>query len=133
MLDRLFVYGTLMRGFDHPTARRLSDNADYLGPATFRGRLYQIQHYPGLLASDDAGDLVFGDLYRLRAPHELLVALDDYECCGPGDPAPAEYRREARSVTAADGAAMQAWVYLYNWDVTPDQRIASGRFQPPGL
>ena len=31
--DRLFVYGTLMRGFDHPMARLLSANADFLGEA----------------------------------------------------------------------------------------------------
>jgi gamma-glutamylcyclotransferase (GGCT)/AIG2-like uncharacterized protein YtfP len=132
MLDRLFVYGTLMHGYDHPMARLLSDNADYLGPATFRGQLYRVQHYPGLRASDDAGDVVFGDLYRLRAPGELLVTLDDYESCGPGFAAPAEYRREALPVTRADGSAVEAWVYLYNWDLSPDQRIASGRFHPPG-
>ena len=27
--DRLFVYGTLMHGFDHPMARMLSRNADF--------------------------------------------------------------------------------------------------------
>jgi hypothetical protein len=31
--DHLFVYGTLMRGFDHPMARLLSANADFLGQA----------------------------------------------------------------------------------------------------
>src|SRR2546430_14032187 len=36
--DRLFVYGTLMRGFDHPMAQLLSRSADFLGTATGRGR-----------------------------------------------------------------------------------------------
>ena len=52
--DRLFVYGTLMRGFDHPMAQLLSRSADFLGPATCRGRLYLIKHYPGLVLSDAA-------------------------------------------------------------------------------
>ena len=65
--DRLFVYGTLMRGFDHPMAQLLSRSADYLGPATCRGRLYLIKHYPGLLLSDEPSDIVFGEVYRLRA------------------------------------------------------------------
>ena len=52
--DRLFVYGTLMRGFDHPMAQLLSRSADFLGTATCRGRLYLIKHYPGLVLSDDA-------------------------------------------------------------------------------
>src|SRR5579871_6282671 len=38
----LFVYGTLMRGYEHPMARLLSANAEYLGEATCRGRLYMV-------------------------------------------------------------------------------------------
>jgi gamma-glutamylcyclotransferase (GGCT)/AIG2-like uncharacterized protein YtfP len=132
MLDRLFVYGTLMRGFDHPMSRLLSDNAEFLGAATFRGRLYLVRHYPGLLASDAAADLVFGELFRMREPCDLLERLDDYEGCGPGSAAPAEYRREVCPVTRADGATIDAWVYLYNWDLARCPRIASGRFEASG-
>jgi gamma-glutamylcyclotransferase (GGCT)/AIG2-like uncharacterized protein YtfP len=131
MRDRLFVYGTLMRGFDHPMSRLLSDNADFLGPATFRGRLFLVRHYPGLLASDDAADVVHGELFRMRAPRDLLARLDDYEGCGPDSAAPAEYRREVCTVTNASGTT-DAWVYLYNWDLTHAPRIASGRFCAPG-
>ena len=72
--DRLFVYGTLMRGFDHPMARLLSANADFLGEATCRGRLYLVRHYPGLMLSDDSADVVHGELFRLRARDELRLA-----------------------------------------------------------
>src|SRR6266478_4176578 len=87
--DHLFVYGTLMRGFDHPMSRLLSRSADFLGEARCRGRLYRLKHYrikyyPGLVLSDDPADIVFGELYRLRAPEELLRALDAYESCGEG-------------------------------------------------
>ena len=61
--DRLFVYGTLMRGFDHPMAQLLSRSADFLGTATCRGRLYLIKHYPGLVLSDDPAEAVFGEFY----------------------------------------------------------------------
>jgi len=33
MNDLLFVYGTLMRGFDHPMAQLLSRSADFIGEA----------------------------------------------------------------------------------------------------
>ena len=66
--DRLFVYGTLMRGFDHPMAKLLSRSADFIGEAQCRGRLYLVKHYPGLVLSDEPDDVVFGELYRLRAP-----------------------------------------------------------------
>src|SRR5436309_3469967 len=82
--DRLFVYGTLMRGFDHPMAKLLSRSADFLGEATCRGRLYLVKHYPGLVLSDNTDDIVFGELYRLRARDELLGEFDMYEACGTG-------------------------------------------------
>lgn len=126
--DHLFVYGTLMRGFDHPMARLLSANAEYLGEARCRGRLYLVKHYPGLVPSENADDLVFGELYRLREADALLAEFDMYEACGEGFPAPTEYVREMLGVTLGDGSAGEAWTYLYNWPVTGLPRIESGRF-----
>jgi len=126
--DRLFVYGTLMRGFDHPMARLLSANADFLGEATCRGRLYLVRHYPGLVLSDDSADVVHGELFRLRARDELLREFDMYEAGGEGFKPPTEYVRDMLQVTLADGSASAAWTYIYNWPVAKLPRIASGRF-----
>ena len=126
--DRLFVYGTLMRGFDHPMAQLLSRSADFLGIATCRGRLYRIKHYPGLVLSDDPADVVFGELYRLRDRDALLGELDMYEACGEGFPEPTQYIRQTLEVALADGSSGEAWTYLYNWPVARLQRIMSGRF-----
>ena len=71
--DRLFVYGTLMRGFDHPMAKLLAANADFLGDATCRGKLYLVRHYPGLVLSDEANDIVHG---------ELFACARATRCCG---------------------------------------------------
>ena len=126
--DRLFVYGTLMRGFDHPMARLLSANADFLGEATCRGRLYLVRHYPGLVLSDDSADVVHGELFRLCARDELLREFDMYEACGEGFKPPTEYVRDVLQVTLVDGSASAAWTYVYNWPVAKLPRIASGRF-----
>jgi gamma-glutamylcyclotransferase (GGCT)/AIG2-like uncharacterized protein YtfP len=132
MTDRLFVYGTLMRGFDHPMARLLSANADFLGAARCRGRLYLVKHYPALVLSDDAADVVHGEVYRLCAPDELLREFDMYEACGEGFAAPTEYVRQMLPVALADSAAgeacTQVWTYVYNWPVDGLPRIESGRF-----
>jgi gamma-glutamylcyclotransferase (GGCT)/AIG2-like uncharacterized protein YtfP len=128
MSDRLFVYGTLMRGFDHPMAKLLSRSADFIGEARCRGRLYLVKHYPGLVLSDDANDVVFGELFRLRAPKELLREFDMYEACGEGFAEPTEYVRQMLPITSGGGAASEAWTYLYNWSVDGLPRIASGRF-----
>ena len=74
--DRLFVYGTLMRGFDHPMAKLLSANADFIGEASCRGKLYLVKHYPGLVLSDDPADIVHGELFRLRSAEALLAEFD---------------------------------------------------------
>ena len=126
--DLLFVYGTLMRGFDHPMARLLSANAGFLGEASCRGRLHLIKHYPGLLLSDDAADIVHGELFRLRERDALLRELDMYEACGEGFPEPTEYIRQMLGVTLADGGSREAWTYIYNWPVDGLPWIASGRF-----
>ena len=121
--DRLFVYGTLMRGFDHPMAKLLSANADFIGEATCRGKLYLVRHYPGLVLSDDARDIVHGELFRMRAHDVLLREFDMYEACGEGFAPPTEYVREMLQVTLADGSASEAWTYVYNWPVADLPRL----------
>jgi gamma-glutamylcyclotransferase (GGCT)/AIG2-like uncharacterized protein YtfP len=128
MLDRLFVYGTLMRGFEHPMSRLLSGSAEFLGAAHCHGRLYLVKHYPGLVLSDVPGDVVHGELYRMNTPQQLLATLDDYEGCGPDFAQPTAYLRQVLPVMLADGTVSEAWTYVYNWRVMESRRIASGRF-----
>jgi gamma-glutamylcyclotransferase (GGCT)/AIG2-like uncharacterized protein YtfP len=125
--DRLFVYGTLMRGFDHPMAKLLSRSAEFCGDARCRGRLYLVKHYPGLVLSDDADDVVFGELYCLHTPEASFATLDEYEGCGPGVASP-QYIRQVLPVTRDDGTVSEAWTYVYNRPVAKLTRIASGRF-----
>jgi len=126
----LFVYGTLMQAYDHPMARLLSEQAERVGEGSCCGQLFRIKHYPGLIASDDAGDRVFGELFRLRGTKNLLAKLDEYEGCGPSAPQPTQYIRVVRPITLPD-RTIDAWVYLYNRPVTGLTRILSGRFLAP--
>jgi len=109
-------------------AQLLSRAADFLGEARCRGRLYLVKHYPGLVLSDDPADIVHGELFRLRARDELLREFDMYEACGEGFAPPTEYIRQMLPITLRDGAASEAWTYIYNWDVARLPRIASGKF-----
>jgi gamma-glutamylcyclotransferase (GGCT)/AIG2-like uncharacterized protein YtfP len=81
-----------------------------------------------LLLSDDPADVVFGELYRLRQPNELLREFDMYEACGEGFAEPTEYIRQMLPVTLDGGDVREAWTYIYNWPVANLPRIASGRF-----
>jgi gamma-glutamylcyclotransferase (GGCT)/AIG2-like uncharacterized protein YtfP len=123
----LFVYGTLMRDFDHPMAKLLSRSAEFIGTARCQGRLHLVKHYPGLVLSDDGSDVVFGELVRLHRPDETLATLDEYEGCGPGVASP-QYLRQVLPVTRDDGTVSEAWTYVYNRPVAKLKRIATGRF-----
>src|SRR3981081_2495648 len=98
--NNLFPYGALMRGCDHPMAQLLSRGADLIGEARCQGRLYMVTHYPALVLSGDPADVVFGELYRLRAPDELLREFDMYEACGEGFSEPTHYFRQERARTS---------------------------------
>src|SRR3954447_2704310 len=109
--DLLFVYGTLMRGFDHPMAQLLSRSAEFIGEARCAGKLYLVKHYPGMVLSADPADLVFGEVLRMRDPERLIAKLDRYEGCGEGATEPTEYVRQVVTVTLGTGTALQAWTY----------------------
>ena len=126
--DRLFVYGTLRRGSGSATHEWLARRAELVGQAWCQGRLYRIAHYPGLVASENPGDRVVGEVYRLHDPETILIELDRYEECGPGFPEPFEYLRSRLEVTLARGQRCTAWIYLYNRPLKEDARIASGDF-----
>jgi gamma-glutamylaminecyclotransferase len=87
---RLFVYGSLKRGFAHHT---LLGDAAREGPAvTAQGyRLVLQGSYPALVPG--AGGSVRGEVYRVSA--ELLARLDAFEGC------PELYERH--EVALADG------------------------------
>lgn len=128
MPDHLFVFGTLLSGYDHPMARLVAQSANRVGPARAQGRLYLVAHYPGMILSDEPADQVFGELYCLQNAEALLRVLDDYEGFGADQPQPNEFVRELCRVTLDDAHTVDAWTYLYNLPVANFPRITSGRF-----
>jgi gamma-glutamylcyclotransferase (GGCT)/AIG2-like uncharacterized protein YtfP len=126
--DRLFAYGTLRRGSQHPLAHRLADASDFVGRATYQGRLFLVENYPGVIAANNPHSIVHGDVYRLHQPHLLLPILDDYEECGPAFPQPAEYVRAIQTIRLACGSKCFAWIYLYNRKIADLKPLASGDF-----
>jgi gamma-glutamylcyclotransferase (GGCT)/AIG2-like uncharacterized protein YtfP len=109
-------------------ANRLAAQADFIGPARFQGRLYDLGTYPGVIASPDPADSVMGDLYALRQPERLLATLDNYEGYRPDQPAASLYLRKLAPIALLGGADHTGWIYLYNRPVYPDQWIASGDY-----
>jgi gamma-glutamylcyclotransferase (GGCT)/AIG2-like uncharacterized protein YtfP len=113
-METVFVYGTLRRGGSNH--HRL-DGAEFVAMATVRGRLYRIDWYPGLIADENAGEVI-GEIHRV--PAGMLPALDDYEG--------AEYRRVKMDVRSVNGepANSRAWVWLWDGPVDESRRISGG-------
>jgi len=117
----LFVYGTLKSTFRNRYARRLRREGLLVGQATMPGRLYRIRWYPGMRPSCVSGEVVTGELYRLRQPAKTLEVLDEYE---------ENYRRELRRATLANGRTRQCWVYMYRFPSWESRRVAPGEWNP---
>ena len=128
----LFVYGTLRRGSPNSRHAMLARAARFIGRARMRGRLYELGGYPGLVPAPEADRWVHGEVYELADPEQLLALLDEYEGCGPRDPAPHEYERARAEVWIASGAREEAWVYVYRGPLSGRREIASGDYcEPP--
>lgn len=125
MIDRLFVYGSLLSEAGHEMGARLAREAANLGKASFPGELFKLSWYPGVVESPN-GSLVQGELHKLIEPHASLVWLDAYEGLKPGTLRGEEYERVARRVTLLSGDDVEAWIYLYRGSTVGLTRIVSG-------
>lgn len=121
MAEKVFVYGTLLQGHSN---HHLLSGARFLGRGKVKGLgLYAVTpSYPG--AVPEEGEAVLGEVYAVTA--ELLAALDDFEDNGE------LYQREKRPVLLEDGTVTEAWVYIWRWQVRPEQKIplAAQPWQP---
>ena len=123
MIEYIFVYGTLRRNSNHSMAKVLQTYADYIADAVTQGELYQVSTYPALIESTHSGDKVFGELYKINNSNILLPLLDEYEGCTENFSIPHEYSRKILPITLTTGEIINAWVYIYNWDVSLLPRI----------
>lgn len=131
---RLFVYGTLMRAalnwrLGEPQRDRLARESTFVGGATLAARLYDLGDYPGLLLSDDAADVVHGEVVELADPAASFTWLDPYESIVAGDEAASEYRRVVVMVRMETGRTLDAWTYVYNRDLSGLTPVAGGRWR----
>ncbi len=118
--DLIFVYGTLRRAARDPMYRMLDNRVDFIGVGTFRGKLYDLGSYPGVVPSPDEAHPVTGEVYLLHDPDKAFPILDDYES--------SEYRREKHPITLKNGDIVQAWIYIYICPTDNLRLIESGDY-----
>ncbi|MGZ8227878.1 MAG: gamma-glutamylcyclotransferase family protein [Methylococcaceae bacterium] len=125
--ELLFVYGTLRKHAFKSRHYLLAGQCDYFSDGCLRGKLYEVDDYPGAIESNDREDKIYGELYRL-IDDAVLSRLDDYEECSDDFPAPHEYSRKQLPIILPNGDSVLAWAYLYNPDVCNLKRITSGDY-----
>ena len=126
-IDHIFVYGTLMKGFArhhlleawaHPMTRQ---------EARAPGVLFDSRKgHPCLVPAKKEGQIVRGELYRLRdnrQAFEMLDIVEDFR--GYGSPR-SEFRRAIVGAETADGKHVPAWAYFYNRPTAKLDVIESG-------
>lgn len=129
MSDLLFVYGTLRKGNSNKMAEYLYTHADFLSEGWFQGRMYLISYYPGVVASDDKNDRVYGEIYRLHDADTMLKILDIYEECSAQHAQPAEYKRVTVRINDVKGLVSESvWIYLYQCSTADKVMIHEGDF-----
>jgi gamma-glutamylcyclotransferase (GGCT)/AIG2-like uncharacterized protein YtfP len=126
--DYLFVYGTLRRDSNSERYHLLARYGQFVGDATYQGKLYMVDYYPGLVPSDNPQDIVYGEVYKLSDPDIVLSRLDDYEECGPTFSKPTEYVRCKHHVKLRSGDVISAWVYIFDKPTDGLRLIESGDF-----
>lgn len=100
VVDRLFVYGTLLRG--EPAHPMLAPFARAIAAASVRGTLVQLpEGYPVITPSTGT---VWGELIWLSKANTAFAMLDEYE----GD----QYARVLLPVDPLTGSADTAWCYV---------------------
>lgn len=118
---RLFVYGTLRRGFSsHEMLRTL--RARFLAKGHVHGKLYDLGDYPGAVSSERDADQVVGEVYVLTNPARAFSVLDRFEAYDAGNLALSLFERKETTVTLAGSEHVQSWIYWLRksrWLVRP--------------
>ena len=129
---RLFVYGSLRKGFESPAYGYISSYFDFLAHAKAPGMLYDLGEYPAATPNKDAAHndaSIVGELYTIRNVDEFewaIAQLDDYEGVDASYDEPALYYRSKVSVLCEDGQSLDAWIYWYKGDTAGKPVVASG-------
>ena len=123
----LFVYGTLMQGFDNSFAARLHANATYVGEGFFSGTLYRVSWYPGAVYEPESLTRIYGEIYQLHDFQSLVPKLDDYEDVKEKEEDSLYVRRQV-PVRTGNGSIFVCWTYLYNQSLEKATLLTSGKF-----
>jgi gamma-glutamylcyclotransferase (GGCT)/AIG2-like uncharacterized protein YtfP len=124
--DKIFVYGTLMAGFDRRRRAGIDTRMRLVGRGWIAAALYDLGLFPAAVPAPDSR--ATGELYEVVDDPSVLAKLDEIEGYRPDDPDTSLYLRAEATVTLENGTEETAWVYFYNAPLGQGQLIESGDY-----
>lgn len=119
MKSKVFVYGTLMRGYGNHS---LLNNSSYLGEGQLQGySMYHVSSFPGIVKSD-TNNCIKGELYEVTP--EELKRLDRLE--GEGH----LYKRVTEEIKMAGQGLVHAFTYVWLGSVKNCQEVIETPWEP---
>lgn len=125
---KLFVYGSLRKGFNSPAYEYMSRYFDLIDHGKVQGKLYDLGDYPAGVPTDEPA-FIIGELYTIKQEQEFdwaMAQLDDYEGVDASYDEPAEYNRQIATVHLQNGETSDAWVYWYSASIEGKPIVPSG-------
>ena len=126
--DYLFVYSSLLKGFQSEEYRYIHQYFSLVGKARVKGILRDLGNNPVVKPTAE-NYFIKGELYKINDSDEFSFAigqLDDYEGVRPEAYENPLYKRELAIIFKEDGSQVTAWVYWYNGNVDGRPVIQSG-------
>lgn len=122
-MERLFVYGTLLKDFKHDVFLSVKNHMKFEGRGQLKGILYDLGDYPAYAEKSNTNENVKGEVYQIDNPRKVFDILDEYE--GLNDKHP-EYSRKRKRVQGIGGRNILSWVYVLNKPVNNNLKKIKG-------
>jgi gamma-glutamylcyclotransferase (GGCT)/AIG2-like uncharacterized protein YtfP len=123
-MEYLFVYGTLLKDFNHKARQPVEEHLQFISKATIKGALYDLGNYPGYVEEPDGE--VKGELYLVSEIDKVFEVLDVYEGLFDDEP---EYIRKKIAVELPGGEEIESWIYIFQQQLRPEhKRIIDGDY-----
>ncbi len=123
MPEFIFLYGSLMRGFEMHESLDIPRMTEFLGEAKCKGKLYDMGEFPGMTL--EGNGRVRGELYRV-SDENIIDIMDRYEGYYPESTRESTYVRRLEEMVDRD---LKAWVYVYNESTNGQDVIESGSWR----
>ncbi|OKS89460.1 gamma-glutamylcyclotransferase family protein [Mucilaginibacter polytrichastri] len=123
-MEYLFVYGTLLKHFNHKARQPVEEHLQFISNATVKGALYDLGNYPGYVEKEPGE--VKGEIYLISEIDKVFEVLDVYEGLFNDDP---EYIRNKIAVQLPGGEEIESWIYTFRQQLRPEhKRIIDGDY-----